>query len=390
MKSRCQIFMGMLLIACIASCTKTDMELAVTSTQNSSNAVALKSYIYMGTKSGFYCLNGDNGVTKWLFQPTVPKDRVCGSTPMLNSNNAIFNLGDSLYAVDFLSGVKAWSVYCPHFRSAITSYGYRLFVGTPFGTACFNGDNGALIWQHKYAVGTAKQNHNSSPTAVDEVVYVGGGSDNNIYALNAGNGDLIWKKKITNLGAYSSPCVYNDKVYMLGDSSLFALNIANGALLWQKKFNYQFSYQSPTTFGGKLLVAADSVYAFNRDDGSRIWAFGDTSAAHYSCSNDIFTDRTWVYAVFNDIFYKLDLNTGTEQPGWGNTLETVEEEMVASAGHLIYQGYASGRLFCNSSIDNTALWSKPFGGAGEPDSGSPITLDQSGLISLPVISGNLQ
>jgi outer membrane protein assembly factor BamB len=386
MKTLYNLSIAVTVLIFISSCTKTNMQSSPVNAENNSNTLTLRSVVYIGTKTGFYCINAITGKTKWHFSPGPGYQQVCSSTPIMQNGDVIFNLGDSLYALDMLSGEKKWASYCRHFRSALYTYGYRLYFGTPYGIACYNVDNGQPIWFHKYSVVEAKQNHNSSPIVINEVVYVGGASDNNLYALNASTGDVIWEKNITVFGAYSSPTWYNNQVYMLGDSSLFVFNASNGNLLFQKKFNFRFSYQCPTAFNNKLYVAADSFYCFNPDNGDRVWAFGDTSSMHSSCTTDGFIDNMAVYAVFGNKFYKLDPYTGAQFSGWGNTMESLSDDMIVSEGELLYRGSTSGTLFANNSDNDTPLWSKQF--AGISDGGSPITLNNDGSIILPMISGN--
>jgi len=69
----------------------------------------------------------------------------------------------------------------------------------------------------------------SSPAVANGVVYVGS-TDNNIYALNAGTGALLWK--YTTGAVQSSPAVANGVVYVASeDYNVYALNASTGALL---------------------------------------------------------------------------------------------------------------------------------------------------------------
>ena len=66
---------------------------------------------------------------------------------------------------------------------------------------------------------------------VNGVVYIGSG-DNDVYALNAVNGDKLWSYA-TNGEAKSSPAVVDGVVYILSnDGNIYSLNATNGAFLW--------------------------------------------------------------------------------------------------------------------------------------------------------------
>ena len=68
------------------------------------------------------------------------------------------------------------------------------------------------------------------------VVYVGS-YDQNVYALNANTGALLWKYKTANF-IESSPAVANGVVYIASndpDDNLYALDANTGTLLWKHK-----------------------------------------------------------------------------------------------------------------------------------------------------------
>ena len=75
----------------------------------------------------------------------------------------------------------------------------------------------------------------SSPAVVDGVVYIGS-LDDNLYALNAANGDKLWDYN-TKGGIYSSPAVANGIVYIDStfEGNVYALNATNGAKLWKRQ-----------------------------------------------------------------------------------------------------------------------------------------------------------
>ena len=71
----------------------------------------------------------------------------------------------------------------------------------------------------------------SSPAVAHGVVYVGS-QDDNIYALNAKTGILLWKHT-TGGGVGSSPAVANGVVYVGSqDNKVYALNARTGNQLW--------------------------------------------------------------------------------------------------------------------------------------------------------------
>jgi outer membrane protein assembly factor BamB len=92
------------------------------------------------------------------------------------------------------------------------------------------------------------------------VVYVGS-YDDNVYALNAKTGALLWSFAT---GDYvpSSPAVANGVVYVGSqDTFVYALNASTGALLWS--YAVGNSYNSPVVADGVLyMTTLDTLYAF--------------------------------------------------------------------------------------------------------------------------------
>ena len=109
----------------------------------------------------------------------------------------------------------------------------------------------------------------SSPAVANGVVYIGS-DDNNVYALNANTGALLWS--YTTGGAVtSSPAVANGVVYVgSDDNKVYALNASTGALLW--------SYTTGGAVESSPAVANGVVYV-GSDDGN-VYAFGLPSAGH--------------------------------------------------------------------------------------------------------------
>jgi outer membrane protein assembly factor BamB len=94
------------------------------------------------------------------------------------------------------------------------------------------------------------------------VVYVGS-NDNNVYALNAETGALVWKYT-TGVAVYSSPAVANGVVYIGSlDNNVYALKASTGALLW-KYTTSNWVVSSPAVANGVVYVGSvdRNVYAF--------------------------------------------------------------------------------------------------------------------------------
>jgi outer membrane protein assembly factor BamB len=97
-------------------------------------------------------------------------------------------------------------------------------------------------------------------------VYVGSG-DNNVYALDASTGSLLWSYA-TGGPVSSSPALVNGVVYVGAESSdVYALNASTGSLLWSYPADIVGS--SPAVANGVVYVGSfdDNIYAFGLQDG---------------------------------------------------------------------------------------------------------------------------
>lgn len=113
-------------------------------------------------------------------------------------------------------------------------------------------------------------------TYEDGVLYVPSKGDNNVYAIRASNGDIIWNRTCRQCDA--SPCIDGEVVYVCEGLSLFpramALSKSSGEVIWQ------FMEPSNSSWVGSPVVHDDyvyyttygsGVYALNKTNGDVIW-----------------------------------------------------------------------------------------------------------------------
>jgi outer membrane protein assembly factor BamB/tRNA A-37 threonylcarbamoyl transferase component Bud32 len=111
----------------------------------------------------------------------------------------------------------------------------------------------------------------SSPTVVDDIVYVGA-YDNNLYALNARVGEFIWKFA-TEGGIGSSPSVTNDQVFFgSGDGILRCINARTGRLEWTCPTQGRI-WSSPRVEFEHVFFGSDDhhLYAVSAQTGRVAW-----------------------------------------------------------------------------------------------------------------------
>lgn len=102
-----------------------------------------------------------------------------------------------------------------------------------------------------------------------------GSDDDNVYALNATNGNELWNYTTGAAIYFSSPAVLNGVVYIGSlDDKVYALNATNGIQIW----NYSTSGEvesSPALVGGLLYIGSEdgNVYALNASSGAELWSY---------------------------------------------------------------------------------------------------------------------
>jgi outer membrane protein assembly factor BamB len=132
-------------------------------------------------------------------------------------------------------------------------------------------------------------------------VSTGGNFNNqNITALNAIDGSVVWQNSYGDINSITEPSASDDKVYFQtgghGDSFLYALDANDGTEVFSSAYGNQWSsYKSPNIFDGNVYVAGGyygGAYSFSADTGNENWFVNLAQ-----CDN-------WVPAVNEDnVFY---------------------------------------------------------------------------------------
>ncbi|MGB2963097.1 MAG: serine/threonine-protein kinase [Anaerolineales bacterium] len=93
---------------------------------------------------------------------------------------------------------------------------------------------------------------------MDGVVYIGS-YDHNLYALEASNGNFIWKYA-ANGGIVSKPAIHENKLYFGStDQHIHAISCRNGKKVWVQGTDGAI-YSSPAIAEGHLFIGSDDEY----------------------------------------------------------------------------------------------------------------------------------
>ncbi|MEA2090518.1 MAG: PQQ-binding-like beta-propeller repeat protein, partial [Thermoproteota archaeon] len=137
----------------------------------------------------------------------------------------------------------------------------------------------AFLWRQESVYGF---DNFGTATYKDGVLYAPSKGDNNVYAINASNGNIIWNRTVRQCDA--SPCINGDAIYVgecsgpYGEPTPFpkamALNKTTGEEIW--RFIEPKDYEwvgSPLVHGDHVYYTTygSGVYALNKTNGNRIW-----------------------------------------------------------------------------------------------------------------------
>jgi len=255
-------------------------------------------------------------------------------------SNGIKNIGN-FYAFDATTGHFKWKLEIGSydFGNAPTVANGVVYMGAPDDYLyALNANNGNILWR-----GLTGGRIGSSPTLVGDMIYIGS-DDGNLYAFKTGGCGKAFCKPVWHhyIGKdiRSSPAVYNNVVYIgSSDHNLYAINASIGKKLWQFQTGNGIS-SSPAVYDNIVYVGSDDgkLYAINTD-GTLAWESQKVGGIDSSP------------AVYNGVVYvgSDDGNLYAFNAAYGNLLGTATTGGSISSSPTII---ASGVLFIGSDDGN--------------------------------------
>ena len=205
--------------------------------------------------------------------------------------------------------------------------------------------------------GNSQPKDPSSPLQASstDIVYAGS-QDQNLYAVDAQNGNLIWNYT-TGGPIVTSPAVENGKVYVGSeDGYVYCLDAANGAFIWRTFIdsNQSFTFgdlvlkSSPVVSNGMVYIGSldGNLYALNADTGAIVWK---TAAKGPIESSPAFADGAVYFTAqepSSGMLYKLDATSGNVI--WNLTLP-YQYSFIGGTEMLGSPSVAAGMVFASSN-----------------------------------------
>jgi outer membrane protein assembly factor BamB len=191
--------------------------------------------------------------------------------------------------------------------------------------------------------------------AQDKIFF--GGSDGNVYALDAVNGDKLWEFPIGDK-IWSTPVVSDSTVYIGSfDKKLYALSIDDGSKKWE--FETEGSIVStPLVDNGVVYVGSFDrhLYAVDATTGKQIWQFPATDEDENKPENwfwarPVLYDDTIYAACLDNKVYALKAATGDKVTEF-DLGSPVSSEPVVNNGTIIFAS-RDGLVQAVDTVDNS-------------------------------------
>ena len=291
------------------------------------------------------------------------------------TENGNFDFG-WLSAVNADTGVKLWAYSTGPVDTSPAVANGAVYVGSGNENVwALNARTGALLWSH----GTSGD---SWSVVADGVVY-DANTDGHFYALDASTGAQLWIA--SSFGTlFSAPAMSNGVAYVVS-SDAWALNSSTGSLLWSYSLN-PFSYD-----GGSSPVAANGIVYFgwvNPSGGGGVDALSASTGAllwsyigSYVASSPAVANGA-VYVGSGDNVYALNGATGAMLWSFPTGKGVVSSPAVANG--VVYVGSLDNNVYALNAATGAMLWSFPTGNQVES---SPVVAN--GVVYVGSDDGNL-
>ena len=344
--------------------------------------VAADGKIVFGSYDGnIYCIDAYKGTLLWKFKTGY---RV-SSTPAVVDGKVYTGADDGyVYCIDLNTGTQVWKRPAggvaegalfrsmPQKRSSPMVVGNRIYVGAMDGKVyCFDTD-GNQKWV--YTATNITYGISGSPYVYKGVVYIASG-DGFLHAINATNGNMIWKLSITasDRRFVSTPIVVNDPragevLYIGSDTgafmggrrltivdpaagsvithiSLTLVGTASTVMAWQPAYKFNGTYG--------ILYISENMYVsawaiVNRTYLTRVWS---QWVGHVIYSSAVYVDDITGAKVYvgNNAYSLICFDAKTGKPLSSYPTGGPIFGSVAVYEGRIYVGSYDGRLYCFSS-----------------------------------------
>jgi outer membrane protein assembly factor BamB len=208
-------------------------------------------------------------------------------------------------------------------------------------------------------------------------------SDTSVYALNANNGLLTWKRSVTGAKRFnSSICAPNQNYLYVGNDNgrLYAFNSIDGSTKFSYKTNAEI-HSSPISVGGNVMVGSNDRTFYSVDSATGLLRWKVQTGDRILSSPYVYDQN--VYFGSNDFnLYNVNIIDGTLR--WKNlTFGTIVTSPLVYNDILYYNGHDQN-VYAVDAKTGKAIWTYNTNGTMT----SSMLLDNVSNWVVPSISGN--
>jgi len=234
----------------------------------------------------------------------------------------------------------------------------KVFTGTTDEVVALNAQTGALVWS--YTVANGFQYPDAHMTVADGKLFTGSDNTNNsIFAFNASTGDVLWV--VAHGGSDAGfTSHYQGMMHYSMDDKIFAREPDTGNYLWNFSTG-GIAWNSPGIFNDTLYFGTYNarLHAIDAFTGLELWQnntgkwiLGPPAVAYgnvYFGTSD---------GLGSDVFYSLNALDGSEN--WTFSVGDYMQAPVAVYNYTVYFG-AGKTLYARDALNGAAIWSANLG-----------------------------
>jgi outer membrane protein assembly factor BamB len=267
---------------------------------------------------------------------------------------------------------------------------------------CYDASTGRPVWTHRDAARFFESNAGAGPRgtpALSQGRVFTFGATGILNALDAGNGTVVWSRKVTadsgagvpTWGFSSSPLVVDDLVIVAAAGQLLAYDLATGAPRWSGSPDEGYSSPHLVTLGGVaqiLLISNTGTTSVAPADGKVLWkhAWGGSPMVQPNLTAD---GDLLIAAHAGSGVRRLNVSRGsggwTEQERWTSmALKPYFNDFVVHKGHAY--GFDARIMTSIDLQDGQRKWKGGRYGNGQlvllPDQDLLLVLSEEGELAL--------
>lgn len=175
--------------------------------------------------------------------------------------------------------------------------------------------------------------------------------DNNLYALNAADGQFQWKYA-TEGGIVSRPLVYDNNVFFGSeDYRLHVISARTGKVAWTYYTEGKI-YSSPRIAAGHIFFGSEDQYlhAVNVSSGRAVWKLLSDAPIY---SSPLVANELVYFGTESGSFYALDFRGETK---WRFQAKRAITSSPVNKGQAVYMASLDSTLYALDAISGWAIW----------------------------------